>query len=231
MAKFIHDGACKLYYDNAEGLSVESSRVDIKQRVKINNDAPNSGDGMAIGQWDGSNHRIESDSSRPMYLTAYNSSGIKMGVSGGVTATVIAAGLTFNGDTAAANSLSDYEEGTWTPAPVLTHNPGGRSITSTNNIQGSYTKIGNLVHVEFRCGWVLDGSGSFNMGVNGLPFTTESTVPANSGVARSNTDGNLFICENVGGSTGSQIGVLRKYDNTGPQASDNLTGHCVYQAT
>jgi len=50
-------------------------------------------------------------------------------------------GLTFNGDTAAANALSDYEEGTWTPV---------FKDSSNATIQGSlygatYTKVGNIV--------------------------------------------------------------------------------------
>ena len=45
-------------------------------------------------------------------------------------------GLKFGSDTAAANALSDYEEGTWTPTL-----PSGASATMT----GQYTKIGNKV--------------------------------------------------------------------------------------
>ena len=129
--------------------------------------------------------------------------------------------------TTTAELFNHYETGTWTPAPVLTHNPSSRSITSTSNISGTFTRVGNLVHVEFRCAWVVNGSGAFNMGVNGLPFTAQSTVPANSGVGRSNSTGNMFICENV---NGSQISVFRRYDNNGPNATDDIAGHCVYQA-
>ena len=46
-------------------------------------------------------------------------------------------GITFNGDTAAANALDDYEEGTWTPAPS-----SGTMSTGT----AWYIKIGNMVH-------------------------------------------------------------------------------------
>ena len=49
-------------------------------------------------------------------------------------------GITFNGDTAAANALDDYEEGTWTPVPILTYNPGGRSITAGTS-EGIYVKM------------------------------------------------------------------------------------------
>ena len=51
-------------------------------------------------------------------------------------------GITFNGDTAAANALDDYEEGTWTP--ILSTNGLGGTLSST---AGQYIKIGKLVHV------------------------------------------------------------------------------------
>jgi len=51
-------------------------------------------------------------------------------------------GLTFNGDTAAANALDDYEEGTWTP--TFTPSTSG-SITLAAGGGAYYTKIGQLV--------------------------------------------------------------------------------------
>ena len=53
-------------------------------------------------------------------------------------------GITFNGDTAAANALDDYEEGTWTA--TIGDDSGNTSNTST----GYYTKIGNLVRVHLN---------------------------------------------------------------------------------
>jgi hypothetical protein len=52
-------------------------------------------------------------------------------------------GLTFNGDTAAANALDDYEEGTWTPTISF----GGASVgvTYAASRAGQYTKIGRQV--------------------------------------------------------------------------------------
>ena len=52
-------------------------------------------------------------------------------------------GLTFNGDTAAANALDDYEEGTWTPTDAS----GGAQNPLTAS--GRYTKIGNLLFCAF----------------------------------------------------------------------------------
>ena len=57
-------------------------------------------------------------------------------------------GLTFNGDTAAANALDDYEEGTWTP--LFGPATGSYSSISHNSQSGYYTKIGRLVNIWFR---------------------------------------------------------------------------------
>ena len=51
-------------------------------------------------------------------------------------------GITFNGDTAAANALDDYEEGTWTATAV-----SGISGVSSSTSNNRYTKIGNIVSV------------------------------------------------------------------------------------
>jgi hypothetical protein len=53
-------------------------------------------------------------------------------------------GLTFNGDTAAANALDDYEEGTWTPTLFGAGTAGSYTFTTQS---GRYTKIGDVVYV------------------------------------------------------------------------------------
>lgn len=50
-------------------------------------------------------------------------------------------GIQFNGDTAAANALDDYEEGEWTPVATA------YSGTITIN-RATYCKIGALVHIQ-----------------------------------------------------------------------------------
>ena len=77
-------------------------------------------------------------------------------------------GLTFNGDTAAANALDDYEEGTWTPVFA-----GGTSAgTYTYGSQvGRYTKVGNIIHAHFRLVNITTGSaGTGNAEISGLPY-------------------------------------------------------------
>ena len=75
-------------------------------------------------------------------------------------------GITFNGDTAAANALYDYEEGDWTPSLSL-----GSPTYITQ--KGKYTKIGELV----LCSFVLDYSNGADSSqrLAGLPFAPDTT--------------------------------------------------------
>ena len=58
-------------------------------------------------------------------------------------------GITFNGDTAAANALDDYEEGTWTPSVSYGSGSSYTTITSPNVALGAYRKIGSLLYISF----------------------------------------------------------------------------------
>ena len=81
-----------------------------------------------------------------------------------------AGGLTFNGDTAAANALDDYEEGTWTPSVEF----GGATTGITYNArQGYYVKIGKVVHIWLYFNMSNKGSATGTATVAGLPFTSE----------------------------------------------------------
>ena len=78
-------------------------------------------------------------------------------------------GIKFNSDTAAANGLDDYEEGTWTPSLST----GSATFTSPK-----YTKIGRLVFVEVLITAFSDRSSGSAVVVNGLPFTTSANSRA-----------------------------------------------------
>jgi hypothetical protein len=67
--------------------------------------------------------------------------------------------------------LDDYEEGTFTPVIQGDTTPG----TGTYSVQsGSYTKIGNRVIFDIALSWSAH-TGTGNMDVFGLPFTSNST--------------------------------------------------------
>jgi len=75
-----------------------------------------------------------------------------------------------------ANTLDDYEEGSWTPTVEGTSTAG----TVTYGLRANkYTKIGNVVHISLYLGW-SGGTGTGNLKISGLPFTpvTDTTFPA-----------------------------------------------------
>jgi hypothetical protein len=77
-------------------------------------------------------------------------------------------GLTFNGDTAQANALDDYEEGTWTMGVSF----GGASVGVTTLVNtGTYTKIGRQVTVNGYLVLTSKGSSTGTAKITGLPFT------------------------------------------------------------
>jgi len=139
-------------------------------------------------------------------------------------------GIDFSADANAAGMtgelLDDYETGTWTPVCYLSYNPSNRTITDSGEGAGTYVKVGKLVQLEFFAKYTaISGSGGFNVGITGLPFTAEGTVSASNGGARSDTSGHSFICEGVGD---NYISVLRKYNNGGPNVPDRFRGFLIY---
>ena len=80
------------------------------------------------------------------------------------------AGITFNGDTATANELDDYEEGTWTPGNV--------SVGAGDALSAVYTKVGDLVTVNVRSRGVITFTDG-NPRIDGLPFS--QTINAGAG--------------------------------------------------
>lgn len=96
--------------------------------------------------------------------------------SGNEFARFTADGLTFNGDTAAANALDDYEEGTWTP--VLSDATTGGNTSPTTATSATYTKVGRLVTVQ--CSFIDVNKSGMTAGndliIQGFPFTALSVA-------------------------------------------------------
>jgi hypothetical protein len=70
-----------------------------------------------------------------------------------------------------ANTLDDYEEGSWTPVIV-----GSSSAGTANHLtrQARYTKVGRMVFVETYIAW-NSGTGTGDLRISGLPFTSSNS--------------------------------------------------------
>jgi hypothetical protein len=66
-----------------------------------------------------------------------------------------------------ANTLDDYEEGTWTPVYQGSTGSAGSAAYSSS---GSYTKIGRLVNLNCRLDITNVGSWTGNFQISGTPF-------------------------------------------------------------
>ena len=87
-------------------------------------------------------------------------------------------GLTFNGDTAAANALDDYEFGDYDI--TLTPSSSGSITVNTSENKATYVKIGNFVHAQGRVNVSSVSSPSGDLAIN-LPFQTTSSQGEQSG--------------------------------------------------
>ena len=91
-----------------------------------------------------------------------------------------AGGISFNGDTAQANALDDYEEGDWTPA--ITFGDSSTGITHNHQV-GRYTKIGRVVLFQAYVQLSNKGSASGTMKIGGLPYTSANVSNAYSAIS------------------------------------------------
>ncbi len=109
-----------------------------------------------------------------------------------------------------ANTLDDYEEGTWTP--VLSD--GTNNATATTAV-GTYTKIGSTVHIKGNLGTSSLGSVTGNIQIDGLPFAANSTSNTNSSIYAGLGGGlNITSSESVTGTVAPSASsiVLRVWD-------------------
>jgi len=139
-------------------------------------------------------------------------------------------GITFPASqvpSADANTLDDYEEGTWTPAGISAITPG-YTISSAS---GSYIKIGRLVQVQFEIIFSAVGANNSAVIFGGLPFTvTQSGV----GIVRDNfISGAIYMLSTQGLGTSLEInsmdGITSGSQRT-IRTSEGYQGTIVYTA-
>lgn len=106
-----------------------------------------------------------------------------------------------------ANTLDDYEEGTWTPTVTA----GSGSIT-TYTSSGKYTKIGNVVHATLDITVSNKGTAGGAM-VATLPFSSNASTGAGAAGCEVAVAG-FCLASWVPPSTGSVQNI--KYDGTSP---------------
>lgn len=91
-----------------------------------------------------------------------------------------------------ANTLDDYEEGTWTP--TVTAAVSNPTVTYSKQ-EGTYVKVGKNVFFTCDVRWSSLSGGSGNVNVSGLPFTT--AFPYSGGIVAEKSGANLSASGNI----------------------------------
>ena len=121
---------------------------------------------------------------------------------GGATPSTSGAGITFPATASAssdANTLDDYEEGTWTP----TVTPSSGSLTSYTS-SGVYVKVGRSVTITGAFALTNAGTASGSVLVGGIPFSgTKPSTAFRTAMGSGREDGatGVFYQAALGGST------------------------------
>jgi len=164
--------------DSSHGANSTAAFVQMDGRISYSNDYSDTprGPNKVVLQSDGtwiSGLGISSNS-----LDIYSGGDIKFNKSTSTTAftkqvTILSGGgIAFNNDTAAANALDDYEEGTYTATIACAS--GSITLNSSFN-ELAYTKVGRVVHVQgfLKVSSVSSPTGATNLN---LPFTSVQTT-------------------------------------------------------
>jgi hypothetical protein len=125
-------------------------------------------------------------------------------------------GITFPATQSAssnANTLDDYEEGTFNPNVIGTSTAG---TVTYGDRSGKYTKIGNKVFYTVYVTWT-SGTGTGNLQITGLPFTSANNGEYPTAAIYTNnlnyTSGNTVVC--YIGPNGTAISILQSVPNSG----------------
>ncbi len=121
-------------------------------RIKI-------GDGDVGLFFDNSNNRINPEG--PSDSSA-NDNAIDLGGATQRFKDLYLSGGAYLGGTTSANFLDDYEEGNWTADVTVG--------TVSNVSQATYTKIGNVVHVQCKLNSFSNSTSSDSLAITGMPF-------------------------------------------------------------
>jgi len=160
----------RLFIDNdgqvGIGTSTPADRLEAAGNIRAN--VSNGGGFMLTGS---STSGLVRNGGTGVSLRTNATDRLTVDVSGYVRLESGTGGLQFNGDTAAANALDDYEEGTFTPTFEPASGAYGTLTYGTTN--GKYTKIGNRVDFALRVTVTAYSAGTASglLRLSGLPFS------------------------------------------------------------
>jgi hypothetical protein len=208
-------------WDTSGNVGIGTSSINTRLNVKSVNNTYTGG-ALALESASAVKNYITSISdtiyfgnSTTVDMMALNANGIALGPS--VTAASSGVGIKFPATQAAssdANTLDDYEEGTWTPTLNFS---GGAGTLSYGTRTGYYTKIGRVVYISMNLIFSKGTASGTMDNISGLPFTSAESF------------GSGALIDNMSGLTGAPVWITQSnlayiyMTNTGALGSINAT--------
>ena len=178
------DSSGRLLIGNTDGATYADTSAD---DLIIGSTAGGKNDGITILSGTSQNGTIlfadSGGSSRGLVGYVHNGDYLRLHAGATLKARIDTDGLKFNSDTASANALDDYEEGTWTPS----------TTEGMNNVYGAhYVKVGAKVSVQAYITMPTSTSGN-NIRIDSFPFTSKGSNHYAIGTAYSQWSGTDHI--------------------------------------
>jgi hypothetical protein len=212
-AKFGTGDDLEIYHSGSHSIIKDTGTGDLKIKTSLLNLENAAGTNNLAYFRDGGNVELYHNGSKKFET-----------ISGG--SRIPSGGLLFGSDTATANALDDYEEGTWTP--VFESDTVGSGRATQQNGTAHYTKIGNTVFVS---GYIqlttLGTGGGGSIMIIGFPFNSiahyGTGMNFHYAIGFDDTIGALSAFKLQSGDTRAQIN-----GNTGSHASNPYGANLYY---
>jgi len=162
---------------DATAITINSSEQVGIGKTPVNTLDVNHSGGAIVKLWrDSSSGYLQFDTDGTSAHIKNGGGSIKFKTGGDtVRASVTDNGICFGTDTAAANALDDYEEGSWNPQ--FQGSSGSAGSVNYGEYEGYYTRIGRLVTVQFKITLSNKGSWGGEVRLTGLPYSVQVTLP------------------------------------------------------
>ena len=212
-----------LFLVDAANYHVLNASGSIKTSAGIS--AIGSSTDNAFTRWDGTGGSAIQNSSATLDDNGRPTFPTTVGV-GNATPSTSGSGISFPATQSAstdANTLDDYEEGTWTPIDA-----SGAGLSFTNN-EGSYEKIGR----QFRAGFVLTYPATADVSnaiIGGLPFTVSNNSYARQAQLSSSDEATFVgLISNNGATTCSPRNNLQQQLTNATMSGNNCFASVITQ--
>ena len=136
--------------------------------IKVNNIQNLAGDDSGIDL--STNDQIILKTANTTAITVNSSQNVALASTASVSGLLTASSGVAIGGTGSANTIDDYEEGTWTP--IISSGSG--TITTVGTVSGIYVKIGRMVTLNWHYQITTNGTGAGFINIDGLPFSSSS---------------------------------------------------------